>query len=59
MVEQLWFRVYPRQEELLLDIACGLGQDLRRLRADSAKGHRYSRFAVDTKNKMWRIGMDL
>ena len=41
---------------VLLDLACGMGQELRRLREDGAKGKMY---AMDIEKKMWRLGLEL
>jgi hypothetical protein len=41
---------------VVLDVACGMGQELRRLREDGAKGRMY---AVDIQKGMWNLGLEL
>lgn len=41
---------------VVLDVACGMGQELRRLREDGAKGRMY---ALDIQKGMWKLGLEL
>jgi len=45
-----------RQGSTIIDVGCGFGQDLRRLRADGATGKLYG---VDTRPELWDLGQQL